>query len=358
MSQKRLLALLQSLYEYSMSRPLEWEAQLFKNMRVCALVPQAHSDMKLLDVLVKKHTSGDVIIVGRTGPLGAMGCLDSDSERRVAKGLQLLKEKASSEDGDDFEKGLHLSVITFDVSSSSSFLARILGSKLATAKAQLQAENTFTCEIEQVRFEKVEQDFLNGLFTSDNPSWEPNVKKLEEFKWPKDRWSGKRELWVVSQIFYCSKISISANRSRTVGGALQVSGEGSGAVSPVGVELNVSQTKTGSWEVTAPKVNGKVRPFAFAFQAVHLRYGKDGKKLPRGHVEDGVGKKRLERRAGATSTLDSLNPDDDPDYHMGGLFVQSPDEVQSWEPTYILRIITDIRGFEDIKPVDESGDVV
>jgi hypothetical protein len=166
------------------------------------------------------------------------------------------------------------------------------------------------------------------------------------------RWTRERDLWVVSQIFYCNKISINANWSRTVEGDVQVSGAGIGAVPPVGAGLNVSQTKSGSWEVSAPRVDGKVRPIPFAFKAVHLRYDKNGKKLPGAHIEDGAGEHRLERRAGATSTLD---PEDDPNYHMGGLFVQSPDEVQSWEPTCLLRIITDIKEFEGIETVEESG---
>jgi hypothetical protein len=94
-----------SLCEYSMSGPLEWEAQLFREMKACALDPYAlPGDLKLLDVLVKKRTSGDVIVVGRTGPLGAMGhwSPDSDSEQRVSEGLNRLKTIRTSEDGDDF----------------------------------------------------------------------------------------------------------------------------------------------------------------------------------------------------------------------------------------------------------------
>lgn len=117
------------------------------------------------------------------------------------------------------------------------------------------------------------------------------------------------ELWLVTEIKRGQQINLNYSGARNVNVAVDAS-ELAGVPASAGVTVKSSTSGDLAATATSPVV-------PFAFKAIRLLYGNDGKLIKR---KLDMGKRRAKKRAGELSEFDANN---NPASHMGGLFYRA-----------------------------------
>lgn len=286
---------------------------LFKIHKVVAVDPWCDSKLTLLDVFTKKGGYG---IINR-GPLlariGAMTGLvkkssDGNPEPSVAQAQTNLEEARMG-------RGRHcksdeLVAICATLNSSSKIMAS-LGSIVSADRTK---SKKLFAETSAVKSVSIKEDFL--IEQVQGGKWKPDPSSpLMPENWD-------RVLWVVTEIFYVSKLVIAKSSMACSKASMGIS-ELVAFAGPLPVnlrtEVEVSNSKDGT---TVFEVSEKGPVFPIGFKAIRLHYDEDGDLLAPGGIKlDIAGSHRPKMRSDINEWLD---PNKHPEYHMKDLFEQEP----------------------------------
>lgn len=284
---------------------LAWDEYLFQTYKLVAVDPWSDESLALLDVFTKRGSYG---IVNRGPKLVHTGALTHLTKRsEESSTTQTNLEEAHMGRGSHVKSGKSADV-TATLNSSSKISASIL--KIVTADNST-AESVMA-QVKTVTSESIDQDFLAEQVNEGR--WKPDLNMPQLPK----KWD--HVLWVVKEIKYAKKLIIGKSTKSIVAASINPSKLVPIAQPlPSGLEGKVEAARAmdGTTVFTAPG-NGR---FPIGFKAIRLTYNENGDLLGPGGINFDLGEHRPKVRADNDAWL---NPDSDPNYHMGDLVTQEP----------------------------------
>lgn len=300
-----------------------FENYLFNNYR--AVFVHGFSDLganiNLLDILIRTGTEGFIErrpVLTRAGSMLDLGT-DSSSEL-VAK---LRGGLRGFENGEVDEELMSWKYRDNDIeetfSSARSFTGSLFAGPFAAAEAHFSRSRDLRLKSEGLASAWMNRDTLVDMVT--DGSWKPNTSH-GRLQWPDQEigclpgclpsTESGRQLWVIYQILYATKLQISSAASASTGASLSCS------IVPAapGAGVTVSQESENLLTLKASANSKFPGKFMFAFKAVCFKFNAAGDLV---NHETDVGKKQLVHRG------EDDGPYDNERAQIRDLFVDPPE---------------------------------
>lgn len=290
-----------------------WEEFLWKDLSIVPVRDLKAGTINLLDIFVQNGPSFRKRSMVRVGSMITHGCktVEGWPEKREEL-LQGLRSLDTDSIGESFVKSYEGHDRTFEGSANSSFLASLFH----LAKVNIADTQKLKIQLRRPLHYRYEEDALTELIECSD--WQPDVGRINKVErkgascWSQDK---VLELWIITELKYAGSIGYTITRSSDAGVNVHVPGaEVVTGVIPAAGALDFSTSSTASRAATKP-TNDDI---LYGFKAVRVNFDMEGEYISR-RGQDNMGKAMPMVRGDEAE----FNPDEDPEYHMGGFFFQN-----------------------------------
>jgi hypothetical protein len=290
----------------------KWEEYLWKDLSIVPVPDLKAGSIKLLDIFAQNGASFRKRAMVRIGSMISLGdkTVDGwlDKREELSQGLRSLSTDSVAE---PFVRAYEGHDRTFEGSTSSKFLASLF----RLAKLNLGESQKLKIELRSPLYYRYEEDALIELIECSD--WKPDVGKINKVErkgascWGQDN---LLELWIITELKYAGSIGYTITRSSNVGANVHMPGAElvAGVIVAGALDFSISNVDS------RPATNPTNDDILYGFKAVRVKFDKDGEYISR-KGQDNMG------RAMPTVRGDDaeFNPDEDPEYHMGGFFFEN-----------------------------------
>lgn len=290
----------------------KWEEYLWKDLSIVPIPELKAGSIKLLDIFRQDGASFRKRAMVRIGSMVSLGdkTVEAWPDKREEL-LQGLRSLDTDSVGEPFVKFYEGHDRTFEGSAKSSFLASLF----QLAKVNIAYTEKLKIQLRGPLHYRFEEDALTELIECSD--WKPDVGKINKVErkgascWGQDK---LLELWIITELKYAGSIGYTITRGSDAGVKVHVPGAEAVTGCIVAGALNFSISSTESRAVTNP-TNDDI---LYGFKAARVKFDKDGEYISR-KGQDNMGKAMPMVRGDDAE----LNPDEDPEYHMGGFFFEN-----------------------------------